>query len=377
MSTAAPTQSADRWNVYRWIFSFALAPMLTGCLTDEYILRPSELERLANAPPESKEAVAHVRARQELLYRGQGAATPSTMLHYAEVSKEELKLAIDAVQESKRIVKVANDAVGTEKPPSKDKPVSPEKKEEAEKEKESDAMTAVLVTVAIVGSVFVGIVLASSEGARYDGTLALGPEQPVHLYKGGKEIGWVHAKDLHPSMLASVDDAVVTDRDGPLPQLGRAPLDRKGFVYQVELGGTGMNTLSRKLSLGFTGRTELGWFPAQRFGLLGGLALQTGQKGEQEIATEVRPLIEAQVWPLRLDTLHLGLYAEGGYSIGSERIDVGVSRSTDSWAFGGGLLGQLDVSTFFGLFGRAGALVYPSPDSQGVFPTVSVGLAIY
>ncbi len=80
---------------------------------------------------------------------------------------------------------------------------------------------------------------------------------------------------------------------------------------------------------------------------------------------------------MKLAWLHPGIYVEGGYAFGSERTSPGESRSTNSWALGGGLLTQADLSTFLALFARVGGLALPSPGPLSVSPSVSLGVAIY
>lgn len=353
-----------------------LAAVLAGCLSPHYTVTGDELARLAQAG-EAERATIHARQRLVLSAPPEDAE-PSTMLRDALVTAEEAaRIAMTAQAAAKR----ADELIGTEPPPEKAKPEAardPAAEQQAKKDKKSDATTAIIVVVVIAGSVFAGLVLAGSEGDRYDGALALPPAQPLHLRDAdGHELGWVRAKDLRPPMLARVATGIVTEDDGPLVRLGRSPLDRKGFVYQVEVGAGAMNTLSRGLSVGFAGRTEVGWFPAQAFGVLAGFAVQTGAKGAQEVASEVRPLVEAQLLPVKLGRVHPGIYVEGGYAIGSERTAPGESRSTSSWAAGGGLLAQIDLSTFLALYGRAGVLALPSPDPLLFAPSVSVGIAIY
>lgn len=356
--------------------SLVPAALLAGCLSPHYTVSGDELARLAQATESER---ATVRARQRLVFSARPEdAEPSTMLRDALTTAEDaVRVAATAQAAAKRL----DELVGTGPSRAEAKPEAPRdpaQEEQAKKDKKSDATTAIIVVAVVAGSVFAGLVLAGSEGDRYDGALALPPAQPLHLRKAnGEEIGWARARDLRPGMLTGVATGIVTEDDGPLTRLGRSPLDRKGFAYQVEVGAAGMNTLSRDLSVGFAGRTAVGWFPAQAFGLLAGFAVQTGSKGAQEVASEVRPLLEAQLLPLKLARIHPGLYVEGGYLFGSERTAPGESRSTGSWALGGGLLTQVDLSTFLALFGRVGALALPSPGPLAVSPTVSLGIAIY
>ncbi len=257
-----------------------LAALLAGCLSPHYTVTGDELARVAGAGEVER---ATIRARQRLVLSASPEdAEPSAMLRDAMTNAEE---AARITKTAQAVAKRVDEAIGTEPPPAPAKDEAkrdPAKEEQAKKDKSSDATTAIIVVVIVATSVFAGLVLAGSEGDRYDGRLVLPPAQPLHLRNSrGHEVGWVRAADLRPSMLAGVATGIVTENDGPLARLGRSPLERGGFVYQVEVGAGGMNTLARDLSLGFAGRTEVGWFPAQRVGVLAGVAVQTGSKGAQ------------------------------------------------------------------------------------------------
>ena len=345
----------------------------TGCLSPHYTVRRDELERLANAPPAER---TEVHAKQRIVFSPSPEdLTPETMLRDTAEAVETAKMAAQAVAIARDAARQADEAVN--EPPKDEKKEEPKDEQKKENEKKDDSKALVVVLV-VVGGVFIGAALAGSEGARYDGRFALPADRPIHLRNDAREIGWVHASKLTPAMLADVTEGVVSDADGPLVRLGRAPLDRRGFTYGVELGAGGMNDLARDLRVGFAGRIGIGYFPAQAFGVLAGTNLQTGPKGDQATAIDVRPYLELQLLPVRGGGFHGGVYGEAGRSFGSERLASGEERSTSSWALGGGLLVQRELTTLLALTLRGGVVALPEPGPATQWaPLLTLGIAVY
>lgn len=351
--------------------AFALVFFTTGCLSPHYTVRRAELERLASTPPAARESI---HAKQRIVFSAAPeSVSVETMLRGAADAEETAKMAGQAVAIAREAAKQADKAVNDGKEPPKE-----EKSEQDKKNEKKDESTALVVVLVVVGGVFIGAALAGSEGARYDGRFALPPDRPIHLRNASGEIGWVRANKLTPAMLAGVDEGIVSDADGSLLRLGRAPLDRRGFTYGVEIGAAGMNTVARDLRVGFSGRMALGYFPVQAFGVLAGLNLQTGPKGDQATAIDVRPHLELQLLPVHGGGFHAGVYTEAGRSFGSERLVSGEERSSSSWALGGGLLLQRELSTLLALVVRGGVVALPDPGPAVQWsPLLTIGIAIY
>lgn len=351
----------------------------TGCLSPHYTVRREELERIASAPPAER---ATIRAKQRILFSpSPESLTPETMLRSAAEAEEVLKMSAAAVSIARDAARQADEAVKKDEPPKeekKDEPKDEKKEEEKKKNEKKDDSAALVVVLVVIGGVFIGAGLAASEGSRFDGRFALAPEHPIHLRGGSGEIGWVPVSKLEPPMLADVTEGVVSDEDGTLTRLERAPLDRRGFTYGVEIGAGGMNTIARDLRVGFAGRMGIGFFPTQAFGVLAGVNLQTGPKGDQATAIDVRPHLELQVLPLRGGGWHGGVYGEAGRSFGSERLASGEQRSSASWALGGGLLVQRELTTLLALVLRGGVVALPDPGPATQWaPLLTLGIAVY
>lgn len=349
---------------------------ITGCLSPHYTVRREELERLANAPPEGRESV---RAKQRIVFSpSPESLAPDSMLRTAAEAEQLARVSAQAVAVAREAARQADQAVNDDPKPPKDEPKDEKKDEEKKENEKKDESKALVVVLVVIGGVFIGAALAGSEGARYDGRFALPPEHPIHLRGDSGEIGWVRASKLEPHMLANVTEGVVSDEDGQLARLERAPLDRRGFSYGVELGAGGMNTVARDLRVGFAGRMAVGYFPAQAFGVLAGANLQTGPKGDQATAIDVRPHLELQLLPLRGGRFHGGIYGEAGRSFGSERLASGEERSSSSWALGGGLLLQRELTTLLALVLRGGVVALPDPGPAVQWaPLVTLGIAVY
>src|SRR5690606_36617411 len=92
--------------------------------------------------------------------------------------------------------------------------------------------------VVLIAAAAVGVTAALTEGLRYDGTVALHPMQPVHLWGQGGAYTWMPLAHITPEVAAWAEKAVVRDDEGPWTELGRRPLDRQGFTYSLLLGSS-------------------------------------------------------------------------------------------------------------------------------------------
>ena len=349
-----------------------------GCLSPHHTVRREELERLANAPRESR---TELRAKQRIVLSAPPEGlSPERMMVDAAAAAEGVEMAASAVGAARSAASGADSVAqlvqGDNKKGEEEK--TEEKTEKEKNDEKKDDSVALVVLAVVVGGVFIGGALAVSEGQRFDGQLALSPEQPIHLRGPSGEIGWVRARNLTPARLSGVTAAIVSEEDGPLLRLSRAPLDRRGFAYGIELGAGGMNTIARDLRVGFAGRMAVGFFPTQALGALIGCNLQTGPKGDQATAIDVRPHLELQLFPLRGGGWHGGIYGEAGRSFGSERLVSGQERSSSSWSAGGGLLVQRELTTLLALVLRGGVVALPDPGPAALWsPQVTIGIAVY
>ncbi|HEY5282793.1 MAG TPA: hypothetical protein VIM14_08385, partial [Polyangia bacterium] len=96
-----------------------------------------------------------------------------------------------------------------------------------------DELVALLIVVAVLAT----FGMVATEGARYDGSVAMYPWQPVHLKDDQGREREVPLAALSLSDVESARKAVVMDDEGwGLMRLGRKPLDRRGFAFKLDLG---------------------------------------------------------------------------------------------------------------------------------------------
>ncbi len=224
----------------------------------------------------------------------------------------------------------------------------------------------------------IGLGLAATEGARYDGWVDLHPMHPVHLrfYDGSR--GWVPLAQLDPAIAAATEEAVVRREEGPWETVGRAPLDRVGFTYALALGGAGLDSYSAGAPHGFLGRIQLGGFPIQELGLVGSLGLGWGASSAGDAVFNARYGLELHAYPARIGRLHTGAYGQAGYSYSKEDVSA-LGTTQNRWApfYGGGVLLEFDLTTRLALTARGGVAALLARDETTIAPEWSLGLAVY
>ncbi len=236
-----------------------------------------------------------------------------------------------------------------------------------------------LLAVAVVVGVAIGIVAAASEGARFEGSVAVHPHHPVHLWKRSGGQTTVPLDELSFDDLRDVERAVLSGHEGAGMWLrDSAPLNRKGFSYQFGAGNDSFALPGRLTwrSAGF--HFALGYYPSKKFGLLAHSRIQLGND-ESKSFYNTRLGLEAQWYPLSLWRLHLGPFVGGGQSwaasTGATMPNMSAQRPYVS--FGG--LAEFDLTTRLGLTFRWTEDWMPTVggDTRALNHSWSVGLAIY
>ena len=239
---------------------------------------------------------------------------------------------------------------------------------------DADAESAA-VLIFIAGAAALG--LAATEGARYDGWAELHPMHPLHLRLPGQGWTWVPLSELTPELAFAADEAIVDRDEGPWTALGRAPLNRVGLTYALELGGAGLDSVVADRPWGFMGRIQLGGYPIQEIGILGSVGLGWGENTAGETIFNSRYAFELHVYPLTLGLLSLGTYGQLGYAFSREDTDLGITQSRWNLLYGGGALAQLELTTRLALTLRGGVTALDAPGGVLALPEASLGLAIY
>lgn len=236
----------------------------------------------------------------------------------------------------------------------------------------------VLLAAAVVVGVAVGVGLAITEGMRYEGTLAVHPHHPVHLWYS-KTQTTIPLDELRVEDLRGLDRATLAGPEGAGMWLREsAPLNRKGFTYQFGAGNDTLALSGHQNVRGAGFRFALGYYPTQKFGLLADTRIQLDTTPASALYN-VRLGMEAQWYPLELWRLHLGPFVGGGQSWsatgGAGLPSTGGPRPYVSF----GALAEFTLTTRLGLIARWTEDWLPTagPTTRVLSDSWSVGLAIY
>lgn len=253
---------------------------------------------------------------------------------------------------------------------------------------EALAAAVVVVATAATAAVTVGI----TEGARFDGWVRAPEQHPVLLVDRWGQHRWKRLGLLGPSDLREVDHAVLADFSDDLEPLERHPLDRQGFVYQLEFGAEPAPFEGPALAV--SGRGGLGFMPSQHYGFLLGAAFSSARADSAAITAngstttlsfDYRVFLQSEAWLLSAGRWHVGPYAELGYAWALAD-DAFRSRGASGPMGALGVALQLDWTTRLALTLRAGAAALPQADghdstfaSNGyrLTPALTVGVSIY
>jgi hypothetical protein len=250
---------------------------------------------------------------------------------------------------------------------------------------EALAAAVVIVAAAATAALTVGV----TEGARFDGWMRTPEQHPVLLVDRWGRQRWERLGSLSASDLHDVHHGVLADFTDDLEPLERHPLDREGFVYQLEFGAEPAPFAGP--SLAASGRGGVGFMPTQHYGFLLGAAFSTARADEPRgLASDTtssfdhRVFLQAEAWPLSAGRWHLGPYAELGYGWALAD-DLRGSRGVSGPMLALGFALQLDWTTRLALTLRGGAAWLPSIDGEQrlaandhrLAPSLTLGVSIY
>ena len=234
-----------------------------------------------------------------------------------------------------------------------------------------------LIALAVVGAAFT-IGMIATEGARFDGWTRAHPAQPLHLiYNDGNQRA-IPLYLLTQNDLAGVQEAVISEADGRVDRLGRAPLDRKGFAWRFDGGAMGGSLSDGTRGLGWGVAMGLGYFPTQTFGLLLNGTVAAGTAGEMDY-TNGRFGLEANWLPLSVGRLHVGAFGLGARQWGADSSATLDKVTWPSWLLGGGALVELELTTRLALLLRGGVQqeIRESGSAAPPLMMATVGFSIY
>jgi len=348
--------------------------LLLGCLSNSYYIERDEVERLASVDPESR--WQSVRAVQRIggsdnppeddslvgLPEASGGVYVSTVVvdsHHHDLHYPPRRAIV------RPVVKVGGAS------PSNSAPAAVAKSIPAQKGN-GDPDTAVLIAAAVVVGTGTGLTLAGSEGARYDGWLAINPDEPLHLQLRDGGTRAVALSSLSPHDLTAADGAIIYEGEGErFPKLGRAPLNRTGFTLSSALHLGGIPQVDHSTATGVGGYLLLGGNIVNMVTLGLGATADSGVDSRRSLLmATIAP--EVEVFPIR----YVGVYGAAGWAYRNTGLDDG-TRADEGWLVRGGLLGELPLTTRLALQARAGAALEVFPERATVTWEGQLGLAVY
>lgn len=352
------------------LFAFGAAPgvLASGCLSQSYEVSAPELARLVELPAE--ERGDHVRVVQQTSFAND---LYDMALPYGDADVALLIASHDRGRSS------ADRGPGWDD----DSDVDEEGDGAAE---QALAAAVVVVATAATAALTVGI----TEGARFDGWMRAPEQHPVLLVDRWGRRRWQRLGALDTGDLRDVDHAVLADFSDDLEALERHPLDREGFVYQLEFGAEPAPFQGPTLAV--SGRGGVGFMPAQRYGFLLGAALASARSdtravllGDTTLSFDYRVFLQGEAWPLSAGRFHVGPYAELGYAWALADDAIG-SRGASGPMLALGVAMQLDWTTRLALTLRAGAAWLPDAGNDQTLaaaggyrlaPSLTLGVGIY
>ena len=238
-----------------------------------------------------------------------------------------------------------------------------------------------LVAIIVVVAVVVAIGLVSSEGVRFDGYVAMSPEQPVHLRAANGQQATIPVADLSPGWVAGTVEAKVMDDEGfGLRRLDCLPLDRRGATFKLDSG---------TIAFDFAGVTLAGPAMNVQAGLLlhpeGGAPRQHRprrgrvhrRRGPRRGLVPRHALgLELQGFPLAWGPVHLGAFGNGGMAI-TEVLVGSTPTYVSGPSVGGGALAELDLTSRLALTLRAGGSLAKLDQVWTPAGQLTAGVAVY
>jgi hypothetical protein len=207
-----------------------------------------------------------------------------------------------------------------------------------------DELVALIVFVALAATV--GMI--ATEGTRYDGTVAMYPWQGVHLKDAGGQEREVPLAQLTQADVASSAEAKVMDDEGwGMMRLGRAPLNRQGFAWKMNLGIL-HSTCACLNADGVAADLQFGYFPHSMLGILANWSPAGGSDVDGNSFSRHNLSLEAQFFPLSIWRLHLGGFGHAGVMYANHD----VTGAKNGPAFGGGAMLELSLTTRLALTAR-------------------------
>lgn len=173
--------------------------------------------------------------------------------------------------------------------------------------------------------------------------------------------------DVSPEVAAWADGAILDPDEGRVFQLGRAPLNRRGFALAASGAGGQLETLAPEGVWGGGVRFGIGGFPIHNLGV----QIVTDIQGATGLLN-VRFGGELQGFAPAMGRANFGLYFEGGIAR-ARRTEESRDFVEASGYYGGGGIFQVELTTRLSFDIRGGFW-----STQGRFyPNFGAGFSIY
>ena len=322
-----------------------------GCVSQTYRIPQAELMRLASTPPADRGQ--QVRVIQEL---GNADAPPPV----APVNDQTTIILVPDVQ--------IGGSVATNTAPAPPRGGGGVGNLHGGGGSADSAKAEAIAYVVIAAAALV--VLAATEGSRYDGWVQLHPMMPVHMWGPGGYIVRPLAQ-IDPETAAWATRAVVRPADGPWRSIGRAPLDRTGWTYTMLGGATSVVSGDGSNKTGAGTHIQIGNFLRHQIGVLVDFGFAWRPNALAQTVFAARFGVELDVLPIDLGPVHGGLFGGAGFVRRQEDGFIGVDNATARGEVGALL--QLELTTRLALTGRMGI----GRELGASTKDISFGLAVY
>ena len=350
----------------------AFLPLAVGCTSNEYVIPHEELARLAATPP--PERGARVRVVQDL---GERRSEPVPLTTDDDAVDVQVDLSDDQ-RPSRRGSGSINGGGGGGRSTSGGHIGGGGGRGTSGGHIGGGGGgngDAVLVAIIVVVAVVVAIGLVSSEGVRFDGHVAMSPEQPVHLRAADGQQTTIPVADLSPGWVAGTVEAKVMDDEGfGLRRLDRLPLDRRGATFKLDSGTIAFDFAGVTLA-GPAMNIQTGYFFTRKLGLLVNLGLAGGAATGGLVPRHALGL-ELQAFPLAWGRVHLGAFGNGGMAI-TEVLVGSTPTYVNGPSVGGGALAELDLTSRLALTLRAGGSLARLDQIWTPAGQLTAGVAVY
>jgi len=339
--------------------AFFLA-LTTACATTSYKVPSSELQRLAQLPPEQRGE--HVRVIQQIGNDDLGPAYP------VEAQTQIIIFPEPTVYGPERR-RYYNYGPANNTGAAGGTTVTHGTPGGGSVGKAGDSKAQAIAVLVIAATALV--VVAAIEGSRFDGYAQVHPMVPVHLF--GRDGGYtvLPLAWIDPQTAEWAAHGIIRSNEGPFNELERAPLDRVGFTYAM-YGGLGTyKSADGSVENGTATTIQLGVFPVQEVGVLANIFFGWRNNAVDQTLFESRYTLEVQGYPVVAGPLHLGLYGGAGAAY---RWEDGIAGgNAGSLALQGGASLQLDFNTRLALTARLGQ-TYAHDERMS---DLMLGLAVY